>query len=226
MTCKETIARVTDYCEGILSSSEAQGIEAHLATCDKCRSYFEHARQMINAMGKLPEPSSLSPQAKKQLLRAFREQQSRTSIFTRKRPWAIAAVAVTLAVLIAIIWIIKIRTAGTVPTQNYKLYAVDFSKQLLLRGAPNANPGPPTPIPRARLNLVIHLGLGSPPGPYGVVLEKNGKAYAAATGTTKLQAHKPTLRVKVDFSQAPSGEYQLGIRPAGWDWRYYRVLLK
>lgn len=226
MTCKEAVARTTDYYEGILSSSEVREIQAHLATCDKCRPHFEHALQMITAMGRIPEPSTLSPRAKEQIMAAFQEQQSRTLPFGLKRPWAIAAVVVTVVVLIAIIWIIAIRTQGPTPNQGYKEYAVDFSKELLLRGEANPNPGPPSVIPRARLNLGIQLGLGSQPGPYDVVLEQNGKTYAIATGSTKIEDHKPILRVKVDFSQVPSGEYRLGIRPAGWDWRYYGVVLK
>lgn len=226
MTCKEAVARTTDYYEGILSSSEVQEIKGHLATCDKCRPYFEHALQMVTAMGRIPEPSTLSPKAKEQIMTAFREQQSRTPLFTLKRPWAIAAPILAAVVLVAIIWIVKLRTQGPAPKQDYKEYAVDFSKELLLRGEANPNPGPPSVIPRARLNLAIQLGLGSQPGPYEVVLEQNSKKYAISTGSTKLEDHKPILRVKVDFSQVPSGEYRLGIRPAGWDWRYYGVVLK
>jgi Putative zinc-finger len=226
MTCKDAVARTTDYYEGILSSSEVREIQAHLATCDKCRPYFEHALQMITAMGRIPEPSALSPEAKGQIMMAFREQRPRASILTPKTAWAIAGAAVVIVVLVAAIWIVKIRMQGPGPKQGYKEYAVDFSKELLLRGEANPNPGPPPPIPRAQLNLTIQLGLGSQPGPYEVVLEQNGKTYAVATGATKLEDHKPILRVKIDFSQVPSGEYRLGIRPAGWDWRYHRVLLK
>jgi Putative zinc-finger len=226
MTCKEAVARTTDYYEGILSSSEVQEIQAHLATCDKCRPYFEHALQMITAMGRIPEPSMLSPKAKEQIMSAFRKQQSRKQRFTFRRPWAIAAAAVTVAILVAVIWIVRIHTRGTVPAQSYREYAVDLSKQLLLRGETSPPPGPPAVFPRARLDLAIHLGLGNQPGPYDVVLRRNGKVFAAASGTTKLENHEPMLRVKMDLIQVPAGEYQLGVRPAGWEWRYYKVLLK
>lgn len=226
MTCKEAVARTTDYYEGILSSSEVEEIKEHLATCDKCRPYFEHALQMITAMGRLPEPSTLSAKAKQQLLVAFREQRSRTPVFALKRPWAIAVAAVSVAVLVAVIWIVRTYIGGPTPDHNYKEYAVDFSKELVLRGETTPPPSPPAVIPRARLNLAIRLGLGSEPGTYEVVLQQNGKTFIASTGSVQLEDHKPVLRLKIDFSQVPSGEYQLGIRSAGWDWRYHRVLLK
>ena len=96
MTCKETVARATDYCEDVLSSPEVEGIEAHLATCEKCRGYFEHAQQMIIAMGRLPEPSTLSAETKEQLMVAFRDRQSRASTVRMKWVWAIAAAAAVI----------------------------------------------------------------------------------------------------------------------------------
>jgi anti-sigma factor RsiW len=60
MTCKEAAGRITDYYEGVLSPSEAQEIQAHLATCDSCHAYFENSRQLTAALGKLPNPGKLS----------------------------------------------------------------------------------------------------------------------------------------------------------------------
>lgn len=226
MTCKEAVGRITDYYEGVLSPSEAREIQSHLATCDNCRTYFENSRQLTAALGKLPDPAPLSAKAKQELLAAFREQQVRKSRFTLTRPWVIAVGAATVAILVVIIWIVRIHTKETPPSQNYEAYAVDFSKQLLLRGESSAPPAPPAVVPRARLNLAIHLELGYQPGPYDVSLQRNGKVFAAASGTVRLENHEPILRVKMDLAHVPAGDYEFGVRPAGWEWRYYKVILK
>ena len=132
----------------------------------------------------------------------------------------------TVAILVAIIWIVKIRTHATAPSQNYQEYAVDFSKQLLLCGESNAPPVPPAVIPRARLDLAIQLELGYQPGSYDVSVQRNGKVFAAASGTVRLENHEPILRVRIDLSRVPAGQYRFYVRPTGWEWRYYRVDLK
>ncbi len=126
----------------------------------------------------------------------------------------------------AVIGIVRIRTRETVAPQSYQAYAVDFSKQLLLRGKSSAPPAPPAIIPRARLDLAIQLELGYQPGPYDVSLQRNGKVFAAASGTVRLENHEPILHVKMDLSHVPAGKYEFYVRPAGWEWRYYKVILK
>ncbi len=226
MTCKEAVGRITDYYEGVLPPTEAQEIRTHLATCDNCHTYFEQSRQLTAALGKLPDPAPLSAKAKRELLTAFREQQARKVRFMLTRPWAIAVTAATVAILVAIIWIVRIHTNGTLPPQSYQAYAVDFSNQLLLRGESNTPPAPPAVIPRGRLDLAIHLELGYQPGPYDVSLQRNGKVLATASGTVRIENHEPILHVKIDLSHVPAGQYEFYVRPAGWEWRYFRVLLK
>ena len=77
MKCKEAVERITDYFEGVLPPSEAQEIQAHLATCNNCHTYFEHSAQMTAALGKLPKPSPLSAKVREELLATYRKQQSR-----------------------------------------------------------------------------------------------------------------------------------------------------
>jgi Putative zinc-finger len=226
MTCKEAVGRITDYYEGVLSPSEAQEIQSHLATCDNCHAYFENSRQLATALGKLPDPAPLSAKAKQELLTAFREEHAQKPGFTLTRPWAVGAAAAAVVILVAIIWIVRIHTKGTLPPQNYEAYAVDFSKQLLLRGESSAPPAPPAVIPRARLDLAIHLELGYQPGPYEVSLQRNGKVFAAASGTVRLENHEPILHVKMDLSHLPAGQYKFYVRPKRWEWRYYKVILK
>jgi Putative zinc-finger len=226
MTCKEAVGRITDYYEGVLSLSEAQEIQAHLATCDNCHNYFENSRQLTAALGKLPDPAPLSAKTKQELLTAFREEKERKSRFTLTRPWAVALTAATVTILVAIIWIVRIHTKGALPPQNYQAYAVDFSNQLLLRGEPSAPPVPPAVIPRALLDLAIQLEFGYQPGPYDVSVQRNGEVFAAASGTVRLENHKPILHVKVDLSHLPAGPCKFYVRPLGSEWRSYRVVLK
>ncbi len=226
MTCKEAVGRITDYYEGVLSPSEAREIQAHLATCDNCHAYLENSRQLTAALGKLPDPALLSTKAKQELLTAFREQHARKPRFMLTRPWAIGAAGAAVAILVVIIWIVTIHTKGTLPPQSYQAYALDFSKQLLLRGESSAPPVPPAVIPRARLDLAIQLELGYQPGAYDVSVQRNGKVFATASGTVRLESHEPILHVKMDLSHVPAGQYRFYVRPAGWEWRYYRVVLK
>lgn len=226
MTCKEVVGRIADYYEGVLSPTEAEEIKAHLATCDNCHAYFENSRQLTAALGKLPDPAPLSAKAKQKLLTAFREQHARRPRFTLTRPWAIGAAAATVAILVATIWIVRIHTKGPLPPQTYEAYAVNFSNQLLLRGESSAPPVPPAVIPRGRWNLGIQLEFGYQPGPYDVSVQRDGKVFAAASGTVRIENHEPILHVKMDLSDLPAGQCRFYVRRAGEEWRYYRVILK
>lgn len=227
MKCIETFARATDYFEGALVPFEKQEIESHLATCEKCRGHFEHIRQMIAAMRSLPEPTTLSPKAKEEILEVFREQQSENLLFGLRavRTLTVAA-AVAIVVLAIVLWIVKTRREVPGKEQGYKELALDLSKRLVLRGSGNPEPGPPLQVPRARLALVIHLPLGSQPGNYEVALQKDEKSLATATGSAQVSDQAMVLRVKLDLSQISAGEYLLGLRPANRDWRYYKVVLE
>jgi hypothetical protein len=225
MTRKEA-GRITDYHEGVLASFEAQEVQAHLAPCNNCHTDSRHSQQLTTALRGIPEPSPLSAKGNAEHLTAFREQQCRRSGFTLARPREIAAAAVRIAILVAIIWFIKTWTHGAAPTQRYEEYAVDFSRQPALQPESRPSTAPPAAIPRGRLDLVVHLGLGIQPGLYDVVLTRGGATYCVASGTTELENRKPVLRVKLDLTQAPAGYSLLGIRPAGWKWRYYKVILK
>ena len=76
LTCKELVELVTEYLEGGLSSEDKERFEAHLATCDGCTAHLQQMRATIQAVGNLQE-TSLSPQAKENLLRLFRKWKSK-----------------------------------------------------------------------------------------------------------------------------------------------------
>jgi anti-sigma factor RsiW len=72
LSCQELVELITDYLEGALAPADAQRFERHLAGCDGCTAYVEQMRATIAALGHLP-PESLSPQAERELLAAFRD---------------------------------------------------------------------------------------------------------------------------------------------------------
>jgi anti-sigma factor RsiW len=72
LTCKELVELVTDYLEGALPRRERRRFERHIAKCDGCTTYLEQVRQIIQMLGELTE-DSLTPEAKGELLHAFRD---------------------------------------------------------------------------------------------------------------------------------------------------------
>ena len=69
--CQELVELVTEYLEGALGAADRARFEAHLAGCAGCRAYLDGMRTTIAATGALRE-DDLSPQARDDLLRAFR----------------------------------------------------------------------------------------------------------------------------------------------------------
>jgi len=76
LSCKELVERVTDYLEGSLSPDDTERFQQHLTSCDGCVAYLQQMRDTIRTVGNLKE-ASLSPQAKENLLRLFRDWKSR-----------------------------------------------------------------------------------------------------------------------------------------------------
>ena len=71
LSCQELVELVTDYLEGALSAEDATRFEEHIGRCTGCEAYLEQIRQTIALTGRL-RPESLSPEAERELLDAFR----------------------------------------------------------------------------------------------------------------------------------------------------------
>ena len=71
IACIELVELLTDYLEGALPPDEAVAVEAHLETCEKCRTYLEQMRATIRALGSVPV-ETLPDEAYDTLLTAFR----------------------------------------------------------------------------------------------------------------------------------------------------------
>lgn len=71
MRCNELVEVITEYLESTLPAEDRARFDRHLAKCDGCRAYLDQMRETIRALGHLP-PESLSPEAERALLEAFR----------------------------------------------------------------------------------------------------------------------------------------------------------
>jgi len=71
LSCRELVELVTDYLEGALSEEERLRFDEHTGRCQGCRVYVEQLRETILVVGRLSE-DSLSPDAERELLEAFR----------------------------------------------------------------------------------------------------------------------------------------------------------
>ncbi len=77
LTCRELVELVTDYLEGRLDGADRKRFEAHVAECDPCALYIEQMRLTIAALGRIPL-ETISPEAERELVAAFRDWRSRT----------------------------------------------------------------------------------------------------------------------------------------------------
>ncbi|AKK01331.1 MULTISPECIES: anti-sigma factor family protein [Pseudomonas] len=56
LTCKEQVARSSDYLDGQLSFRERLMVRHHLMFCPNCRRFIRQMRLMQATLRKLPEP--------------------------------------------------------------------------------------------------------------------------------------------------------------------------
>jgi anti-sigma factor RsiW len=71
LSCQEFVELVTDYLEGALSAEDMARFEEHVGRCTGCAAYLDQIRETIALTGRL-SPESLSPEAERELLDAFR----------------------------------------------------------------------------------------------------------------------------------------------------------
>jgi anti-sigma factor RsiW len=72
LACRDLIAMVTDYLDGVLAEPVATQVAGHLAICDGCEEYLTQFRGTISALGALPV-ATLDPAVRTQLLQAFQD---------------------------------------------------------------------------------------------------------------------------------------------------------
>lgn len=82
-------------------------------------------------------------------------------------------------------------------------------------------------IPTGRLQLTIQLPVGSEDGQYKVaVFKRSGEQISAATGTAVLAQNVMTLKVTLDLSGVPPGQYAFGTRREGSEWSWYQAEIR
>ncbi|HEV8099174.1 MAG TPA: zf-HC2 domain-containing protein [Gaiellaceae bacterium] len=76
LSCQELVELVTDYLESALSANDTALFEDHIGRCTGCQAYLDQFRETVALAGRLT-PETLSPEAERELLDAFRGWRSR-----------------------------------------------------------------------------------------------------------------------------------------------------
>jgi anti-sigma factor RsiW len=71
ITCRQTVALVTDYLDGALSPGDLARFEAHLSECDACTEHMKQIRFTVALTGRVPM-EELEPQAQEDLMALYR----------------------------------------------------------------------------------------------------------------------------------------------------------
>ena len=71
LTCQELVELVTEYLENALPPRDRTRFEEHLMTCPSCQAHLTQVEETIRITGRV-EPESLSEEAERDLLDAFR----------------------------------------------------------------------------------------------------------------------------------------------------------
>jgi hypothetical protein len=86
---------------------------------------------------------------------------------------------------------------------------------------------PPLALSAERLDLTLLLPVGSEPGPHDVrLLGVGDQVLARAFGQADIRDFVTTLRVEIDLSAVPAGEYQFAVRREGDDWALYPAVVR
>ncbi len=103
MTCQELDERLDDWVDGALAAETAADVEAHLASCARCREQERRTRQLLAHAASLPRsvtpPRDLWPGIARRL-----EHERRWSWAGGPQPWALAAAATVVVGLVAVLW--------------------------------------------------------------------------------------------------------------------------
>ncbi len=70
LVCRDAVALMTNYLEGVLSRSDRARLERHLAQCDGCDEYLRQMRETIRLLGRI-EPDDLPSEARDEIVALF-----------------------------------------------------------------------------------------------------------------------------------------------------------
>ena len=121
------------------------------------------------------------------------------------------------------------QSEGTIAQQSptaYQSYTLDLRTRSLVRGGSTSN-DEPLELQRRRLALSIYLPTGTEPAEFEVeVAQEPSNPILTTSGSAKLRDHIGVLEVKLDLTGLVPGSYLLAIREKGWDWNYYRLVVR
>lgn len=104
---------------------------------------------------------------------------------------------------------------------------LDLRPYTVSRSETNLPPQPPLALSPRRLALSLLLPVGSEPGAYQVQLLGDGsKMVASASGQAEIVNFVTTLRIALDLSAVPAGEYRLAVRRDGDAWSFYPATVR
>jgi hypothetical protein len=178
----------------------------HLAECSPCYEEFVAYRQEVDSA----EP-----------LRLFDRRAVR---------WA--AVAALLVLLAVSGWFFARRGGepNAPPTRaalSEARLGLDLRPYTVSRSEANLPAQPPLALSQRRLALSLLLPVGSEPGAYQVQLLGDGTQVAAsASGQAEIVNFVTTLRVALDLSAVPVGDYRLAVRRDGDAWSFYPATVR
>jgi len=75
LVCRDAVALMTDYLDGVLSNTDVARLEQHLAGCPHCSEYLAQIRVTIDALGYVT-PDDLSDDAVNELVDLYRRWQA------------------------------------------------------------------------------------------------------------------------------------------------------
>ena len=71
ITCRQAVALMTDYLDGVLGPDDRALIEAHLAECEGCAEHLRQIRITVAVTGRIGE-DDLDPAAREDLMDLYR----------------------------------------------------------------------------------------------------------------------------------------------------------
>lgn len=74
LVCRDAVALMTDYLDGVLAPAERARLEGHLAGCPHCSAYLDQLRTTRDALARI-EPDDVDPQVMDELVDLYRRWQ-------------------------------------------------------------------------------------------------------------------------------------------------------
>lgn len=148
----------------------------------------------------------------------------------RNRIWASTCVAAAVVLIGFALWASGI--LKRIPASNVRsapiVAQIDLQNRSITRGVPTApQTSQPILIPKGQLKLSILLPVGSEAGTYDIqILKDVDKPLVGGSGRAYIVNGTTTLKVSVNTSSLPSGNYLLGVRQPPLDWAFNPITVE